>query len=100
MAGYLEGLQSQQAREMEEKKQAYENQAQVGGWTKGLTSDRELTKELLEPARPGIRERVARDLKKLTRESRKMDRLSELQMLFDKHPDVARILDLIDVVRD
>lgn len=53
----------------------------------------------LQSARPNLRERVAMDLEHAERQSRKRDRLAELQMLLDKHPEVARIFDLLDDVR-
>jgi hypothetical protein len=52
-----------------------------------------------EPSRASLRERVAMDLGRARRESRKLDRLSELEYLLGKNPEIARILDLIEDVR-
>jgi len=57
-------------------------------------------KPLEDPChRASLRERVLMDLAKARRESRKLERLSELEYLLDKNPDIARILDLIEDVR-
>ncbi len=53
----------------------------------------------LEPARPNIRERVAKQLEYSQTEARKVGRLRELSRLLEKNPDVARILDLVEEVR-
>jgi hypothetical protein len=91
MAEYAEISMHEKA--MEQKKnyaeRANQTQAQMG-----LASD-----PYLEPARPNIMERVANDLRRAQRESRKADRLGELEYLLNKHPDIARILDLIEDVR-
>ncbi len=52
-----------------------------------------------EPARPGLRERVAADLRHAQRNASKENALHELTYLLDKNPEVARILDLMEVVR-
>lgn len=52
-----------------------------------------------EPARPNLRERIASDLRRAGRERLKYERLAELQHLLEKHPDVARILDLLEETR-
>jgi hypothetical protein len=55
--------------------------------------------EATQPVRPNLRERVASDLGRARRDANKRDRLEELQLLLDKHPDIARILDLLEDVR-
>lgn len=52
-----------------------------------------------EPARPGLRERIGDQSRRAGNEARKAERLKELEYLLDKHPEVARILDLLDDVR-
>lgn len=51
-----------------------------------------------EPCRVGIRERVEHDLKRANREARKAEQLHELSVLFQRNPEVARILDLVEIV--
>lgn len=58
-----------------------------------------MAQEDCEPARPSLGERVANQLGKARRESRKESRLAELSYLLEKNPEVARILDLIEDVR-
>lgn len=79
-----------------EKERAYQQQmqAQTGAIGGAMTP-----KSLDEPCRASLRERVAMDLGRARRESRKLERLSELEFLLDKNPEVARILDLIEDVR-
>jgi hypothetical protein len=48
---------------------------------------------------PGIRERVAQNLSRAQQEARRTDALHELQHLLEKHPDVARILDLLETAQ-
>jgi 3-methyladenine DNA glycosylase/8-oxoguanine DNA glycosylase len=48
---------------------------------------------------PGIRECVAQNLSRAQQEARRTDALYELQHLFEKHPDVARILDLLETAQ-
>ena len=48
------------------------------------------------PKRLTLRGRVSQRLDDAHRAARKADRLEELQMLLAKHPDVARILDLME----
>ena len=48
---------------------------------------------------PGIRERVAQNLNRAQQDARRADALYELQHLFEKHPDVARILDLLETAQ-
>jgi hypothetical protein len=52
-----------------------------------------------EPCRASLRERVAMDLRRSQKEADKRDRLAELDMLLDKHSEIARILDLLEDVR-
>lgn len=52
-----------------------------------------------EPQRACLRDRVMMDLDRAQRESRKTYQLAELADLLEKHPDVARILDLVELVR-
>jgi hypothetical protein len=58
-----------------------------------------LSRDLEDPVRPGLLERVEMDLRRATRESRKAQDLAELHALLLKNPDVARILSLWDLVR-
>lgn len=58
-----------------------------------------LTNATSEPCRPSLAERVRLDLNRARQESVKASRLEELNMLLSKHPDVARILDLLEDVR-
>lgn len=51
------------------------------------------------PCRVGIRERVDNDLHRANGEARKADALQELAFLLEKNPEVAQILDLIEMVR-
>lgn len=53
----------------------------------------------MDPRRPSLMESVESQLHRATGEARKADQLRELQYLLQKNPDVARILDLIEVVR-
>lgn len=53
-----------------------------------------------EPRRVSLRERVEMATGRAYREARKSAQLKELAALLDKHPDVARILDLAELVRD
>jgi hypothetical protein len=52
-----------------------------------------------EARRASLRERVENQKNHSCREARRVERLVELAYLLDKHPDVARILELIDEVR-
>ncbi len=52
-----------------------------------------------EACRPCLRERVEAQLNHAHTEARKAQRLAELAELLHKHPDVARILDLVEEVR-
>lgn len=51
------------------------------------------------PARTSLTERVASDLYRAIRESRRSHKLEELKYLLEKNPEVARILDLMEEVR-
>ena len=59
----------------------------------------ELPAECARSGRPGIRERVGDQLRRAINDAQRGDRLAELNDLFNKHPDVARILDLMEDVR-
>ena len=54
---------------------------------------------LSQPAQPGLRERVAMNLNRAQQEARRAEVLHELQYLLDKNPDIARILDLLEVAQ-
>lgn len=65
---------------------------------KGLASDSGyIGRGLDEPCRVPLREQVAGSLSRSYRESRRVDQLAELQGLLDRNPEVARILDLLDI---
>lgn len=49
--------------------------------------------------RPSLRDRVSSDLRCAIDQSRKAEQLRELSFLLDKNPEVARILDLMEIVR-
>lgn len=49
--------------------------------------------------RPGLRDRVRDQLSRASQEASRASRLDELETLLDKHPDVARILDLVEDLR-
>lgn len=53
---------------------------------------------LSEPMRDNLQQRVASQTRRAQRESRKANKLSELQYLLDKYPDFARILTLLEEV--
>ena len=53
-------------------------------------------KETPEPCKTSMKERFEANLYQAKRQSRKRDQLEELLYLLDKHPEVARILDLIE----
>jgi hypothetical protein len=57
------------------------------------------TNSLDEPCRASLRERVESHLYRAKRESRNQTKLEELCKLLEKHPDVARILDLVEEFR-
>jgi len=50
-------------------------------------------------AEPSLRERIASQRFRAETESRRASQLVELEYLLDKHPEVARILDLMESVR-
>jgi len=52
-----------------------------------------------KPVTPSLHERVRNQLHYAQIESRRADQLSELKYLLDKRPEIARILDLLDVVK-
>lgn len=49
--------------------------------------------------RPSLRDQVSRQLSDALYRASKRERLMELDYLLSKHPDVARILDLMEYVR-
>jgi hypothetical protein len=49
-------------------------------------------------AAPSFRERLTSRRDRAARESRKFGQVDELLWLLDKHPEVARILELIEIV--
>ncbi len=51
------------------------------------------------PKAPSLRERVDSQLNRARRERIKAEHLEELSYLLDKHPDISRILDLLEEVR-
>ena len=56
-------------------------------------------KECEDPCRTPLREQVHYQLREASRQSRKAVQLEELAILLEKNPEVARILDLMEVVR-
>lgn len=50
-------------------------------------------------AHPSLRERVAMSLNRAQQESKRADILHELQHLLEKNPDIARILDLLEMAQ-
>lgn len=50
-------------------------------------------------AAPSLRERVANQLHRARQEAVRRERLEELQYLLDKHPEVARMLELLEAVQ-
>lgn len=53
-----------------------------------------------EACRPSLAERVTTQISRARREARQLDRLSELRYLLEKNPEVARILDLMESLKD
>lgn len=51
------------------------------------------------PCRLSLNERVEAQLNRSMREAKRAERLQVLAYLLNKHPDIARILDLVDEVR-
>lgn len=51
-------------------------------------------------ARQSLAERIASQLDRSGREARKLEALNELSFLLQKNPEVARILDLMEAVRE
>ena len=49
-------------------------------------------------ARLGLRDRVALDRSRAMEQGARAQRLQELEYLLDKHPEIARMLDLIEEV--
>lgn len=50
-------------------------------------------------AAPSLRERIAGQRQRAHIEATRAMRLEELEYLLDKHPEISRILDLLEVVR-
>lgn len=50
-------------------------------------------------AEPSLRERIHSQRHHAQVQSRKVEQLAELEYLLDKHPDVARILELMEAAR-
>lgn len=80
----------------QEKTAGMANGATIGG---GVLGGYALQSDMDQPCRVGLLERVIGQRREAQRSSRKADRLSELQELLMKNPEVARILDLIEEVR-
>jgi hypothetical protein len=51
-------------------------------------------------AEPTLRERIRNQRCRAQNESRRLEQLHELEYLLEKHPEVARILELMEAVRD
>ena len=77
-------------REREQKLKAMAETCQQS--TKGSCGDA----GMLAPARDSLLDRVRARVDRAKRESVKYERLAELQYLLDKHPEVARILELME----
>lgn len=54
---------------------------------------------LYSPCEPSLMEKINSQLYRSQIESNKLNQLSELKYLLDKNPEVARILDLMNIVR-
>ena len=52
-----------------------------------------------EPRRASLRDRGAYQQRDAIRASRQADQLAELALLLERNPEVARILDLMEIVR-
>jgi len=52
------------------------------------------------PCRIFLRERIHGQRHRAQQEARRAEALQELEYLFEKHPEVARILDLLDQVKE
>jgi hypothetical protein len=86
-------IQDKKAAEIEHRlQQAYKEQGQAQ--TIGLCN------ESPRSGRPSLLERIRGQRARAEMESRKKDSFLELEYLLDKHPDVARILDLLDRVKE
>ena len=86
-------------REMEREKMrqdaAYQNakEAYPSSLSQGPCST---ANEAVQAVQPSLRERIRDQAARARRESRKADRLDELNFLLEKNPEVARILDLLE----
>lgn len=58
-----------------------------------------LQQQVPEVAAPTLRERIGSQRYHAQVESRRLEQLHELEYLLEKHPEVARILELIEIVR-
>ncbi len=52
-----------------------------------------------KPCRPSLMERVSSQRRRAQQEADQVNRLAELQYLLEKNPEVARILDLLELVK-
>jgi hypothetical protein len=50
--------------------------------------------------RPSLRERIGKMRRSAERESRRAEKLRELDYLLDKNPEVERILNLMEIVKE
>lgn len=79
---------TQEQDEQNQKLQAPKTGSTLGGY--GLPQ---------EPCRDGLRDRIRVQLRTAQRDAGRGEKLQELEYLLDKYPDVARILELMEVVR-
>ena len=75
-------------------KQMAEREAQCGQSTIGGYDQASA-----EVASPSLRERIQNQLYRAQVESRRAEQLMELEHLFDKNPETARILELLEQVK-
>ncbi len=67
----------------------------------GLGSNREyLQQQVPQVAPPSLRERIRAQRMHAQNASNRLNQLHELEYLLEKHPEVARMLELIDAIRD
>lgn len=67
----------------------------AGGLASGATFGN-ASQQCVEPMRQTLTGRIDARLYRAEKESRNNERLRELQYLLNKHPEIARILDLLD----
>lgn len=83
-----------------------QNQAQTpypptgGGDASQCGELRGLGRAVDDPCRQTLNERIASQLRRAQRESSNLSALGELQYLLEKNPETARILDLLEAVRN